>query len=190
MNDLKKQLSSELRVLQVNLDQWCEYQLDDSVDWVAEILNELTASQSENMDTLIDKGGETSIKISLRLLRKITSTLKDHIVINGKIIASYNAPCIKCLCPTPIKIDFDFKTAHINAAKQDEAQFEELDEIFLEEAERELYFYEKGIIKLKEILREYLFMGIVPFPIHDESCKGLCKTCGINLNHESCSHQS
>jgi len=190
MDDTRHIIDHELKLNQLKTDQWVPYKISDKLQWVAEILQELITSQAANIDNTYGAGEKEKISIALKLLRKNSPTYKDHLIMDGKITANYNAACVKCLTPTRVNIDFEFKSVFINTSLQDEPQFEDTEELFVENAERELDFYSKGVIPIKDTLREYLFTGVAHFPIHDEECKGLCKTCGINLNNETCSHNS
>jgi len=188
MNTSNKKLDAELKLHNLKIDVWDEYNLNKTVPWVNDILAELIKTQKDNVDTTYQQGEEENISLSLNFLRKNTPSFKDHLMTDGRIVATYNAACIKCLAPTPIQIDMEFKSLHLNSSLRDLPEYAEIDEIFTENAQRELYFYSKGTLPLREMLQEYLFMGIVPFPIHDENCLGLCAVCGINLNHETCKH--
>ena len=48
-------------------------------------------------------------------------------------------------------------------------------------------FYEGETIDLDEILREQLLLALPMYPRCQESCRGLCPVCGVNLNEQSCS---
>jgi uncharacterized protein len=51
---------------------------------------------------------------------------------------------------------------------------------------RSTYYYE-GEIDLSGIIREQILLDIPYKPLCHPSCKGLCPTCGKDLNHGSCS---
>lgn len=54
------------------------------------------------------------------------------------------------------------------------------------EEEVGLGYYEGGIIDIREDVRRYLLLEIPLWPVCDEDCKGLCATCGANLNDDAC----
>jgi uncharacterized protein len=47
---------------------------------------------------------------------------------------------------------------------------------------------ETGIIDLAPVLREYFLLEIPISPLCQPDCKGLCPTCGNNLNESTCNH--
>jgi uncharacterized protein len=47
-------------------------------------------------------------------------------------------------------------------------------------------FYRDGVIDLRELVREQLYLQLPMKPLCRESCAGLCPVCGTNLNTGSC----
>lgn len=45
---------------------------------------------------------------------------------------------------------------------------------------------ENHIVDLTEALRQHLLLAMDLIPICREDCRGLCPTCGVNLNNETC----
>jgi uncharacterized protein len=41
-------------------------------------------------------------------------------------------------------------------------------------------------LDITEDLREAVVLNLPPFPLCDEACKGLCPSCGLDLNHTPC----
>lgn len=70
--------------------------------------------------------------------------------------------CARCLEPTPVKSAYDYEEI-VQTAPDTE------------------------FLDLRDYVYECLFIN-EPFKVLcDESCKGLCPSCGANLNHENCS---
>ncbi|MCP4704346.1 MAG: DUF177 domain-containing protein [candidate division Zixibacteria bacterium] len=44
----------------------------------------------------------------------------------------------------------------------------------------------KSIVDLSGVIREAVMLELPAKPLCDEACRGLCPSCGINLNDESC----
>lgn len=42
------------------------------------------------------------------------------------------------------------------------------------------------VVDLSDVIREALVLTLPSKPLCDESCRGLCPNCGVNLNEESC----
>jgi len=163
---------------------------DSNSSWVYELLTELC----ENIDF---EGRESErdpfirthdLKLNLFLNRKISNDLNDHIVITGDIDATFSLPCIRCLQPVREALALKVNSCSLSEEMQERPEFQEADTVFALGEERDLYFYHKREIDLKEMVHEYLYLNLPPLPLHDPSCKGLCLKCGANLNTTLCKH--
>jgi uncharacterized protein len=47
-------------------------------------------------------------------------------------------------------------------------------------------FYRDGVIDLRELVREQIYLLLPMKPLCKEACAGLCPVCGTNLNTGSC----
>jgi uncharacterized protein len=56
----------------------------------------------------------------------------------------------------------------------------------LNQDEMGLSFYSAEEINLSPFIQEQLLLTLPTRPLCDESCRGLCVSCGVNLNSESC----
>ena len=56
----------------------------------------------------------------------------------------------------------------------------------MDEQELDTAFYQDGVIDLRQLVREQIFLMLPMKPLCQESCAGLCPVCGTNLNTGSC----
>lgn len=86
------------------------------------------------------------------------------------------ADCVRCLTtfPQPLSIDF----TELYAFTQRFA------------TESGLIVPEDGHIDLEPLVREYMLLEIPMSPLCNPDCKGLCPTCGSNLNEAICNHEN
>ena len=88
-------------------------------------------------------------------------------------------PCSKCLKPVKEEIQIDSIERHF---------YLETPEVIEDEAD----FYKADVklmqIDLEEVLRQEILLHFPTFPVCSEECKGLCTTCGANLNEKNCGH--
>jgi uncharacterized protein len=165
------------------------YQLDDEkVDWLKELVCELEEEVAEQYHQ--DELKKGSLKLNFSLLRRSNSTYKEHLVIQGDLNGTYQTPCVKCLELSNQIFSGSYSACFLHDSFESNPEYEEVDSIFCEGEEREVYFFSKGLIDLKEFIHEQIYMNIGPFPLHDPNCKGLCGVCGVNLNRELCPHQT
>ena len=177
-------LSSEIRISQFGQDQESSYQLGLKTSWVSELLDELQESLEKS-----ELPGDSNLQVELTLANKESPSLDEHFIVKGRFYGTYHTACIRCLTPTPQTVDNTFACCFLAEHLESAPEYEETNEIYCNEQNMELYFSgPKGHIDLKELIHEQLFMTVEPLPVHDEECKGLCMTCGINLNLETCKH--
>jgi uncharacterized protein len=60
-------------------------------------------------------------------------------------------------------------------------------EVELSGDELDLSFYEGDQVDLSPLVREQIILALPTRPLCRDNCKGLCASCGINLNTQACS---
>jgi len=98
----------------------------------------------------------------------------------GNLRTLVSLPCAGCLEPYDLKIDsrFDIILFPVELVEMTNAS--------LSSDEMEYIFFEGDRIDLAKILMEQVNLFIPYKPVCSPECKGLCPTCGANLNYESC----
>ena len=103
------------------------------------------------------------------------------VLINGQVQTTLQLQCVRCLkeFSYPISSTFELTLLPLKEASSGE-------ESELGEEDMESNFYQGGEIHLSEIACEQIFLEIPFKPLCQEDCKGLCPTCGKDLNLTSC----
>ena len=91
----------------------------------------------------------------------------------GRIATTVRATCRRCLVSTALEID-----VRVDAMFTDSQDAEDPSEYVVPQG--------AGLIDLREVIREELILATRQFVLCREDCKGLCQTCGIDLNLHSC----
>lgn len=99
----------------------------------------------------------------------------------GEFQVKLASECHRCLEHAEFAIDRKFDLFYRPAEALDTEE-----EIALKEAETEIGFYEGEGVELEEILREQVLLALPVQRLCREDCKGLCPSCGVNLNNETC----
>jgi uncharacterized protein len=106
---------------------------------------------------------------------------KDQFRLVGTIRTRLELPCSRCLeaFSWPIDAEFDLRyQPHSQNSGEGEREVEEDD---LTAA-----FYENDEIDLGQLMQEQVYLSLPMKPLCSDACKGLCPTCGTNLNRETC----
>jgi uncharacterized protein len=111
------------------------------------------------------------VKLNLRVLRSGKNYIGE-----GKVETVALFECSRCLkkYSQPLKADIRFLLK------------EEKDQIILESDDRENQVQTGYFFKLDDLVRESLILSIPLKLLCQEDCKGLCPTCGTDLNAAIC----
>jgi len=107
---------------------------------------------------------------------------KRHFRLVGQVSSTLELPCSRCLEPFvwPVASAFDLRYQPHTPAAEADAERE------VEEDDMTTSFYENDEINLVLLMQEQFYLTLPMKPLCREDCKGLCSTCGTNLNRETC----
>lgn len=98
------------------------------------------------------------------------------IVADGTVSADLVTPCSRCLCDSRLTVEAQVDGFYVMAG--DEAGLPE-------EQEFELIADDLSV-DLEPAVMASLVMELPFAPLHDETCKGICPTCGCDRNTDRC----
>lgn len=110
-------------------------------------------------------------------LRKDKNTF--HLV--GRVNALLELPCSRCLEPYQIAVDSPFDLRY-QPRSADEGGGEH--EIAADDIDTA--YYDNDEIDLRQLMLEQFYLVVPMKPLCGDECRGLCPTCGTNLNKASC----
>ena len=126
-------------------------------------------------DPLWEGSGFTLLEpLSVDLLAQ---TVGEGVLVRGPMGTRLGLECRRCLAPVAVEVDDDVTLL-----------FEPLAEGEEEELDGEVYpLPGRGDrLDLRPALREQLILRVPVLVVCSEACRGLCPTCGANLNETSC----
>lgn len=100
---------------------------------------------------------------------------------DAQLTGTVTLECVRCLERFPHQVDSPF---HLTFVKKEVPAHS--GESKIEDADCDLYPAPDGRVDLDAIVREQLYLQIPLKPVCAASCRGLCKTCGENLNRGPC----
>ena len=133
------------------------------------VLSELQASR--------ECGFLGPLRIQLAVAREY-----DHIRAHGHVATTVRLGCSRCLAELDLPIDVPFTLFYMPAVpgvEQDE-------EVELTEEDLVSVTYEGDEIVFDHEIAEQVLAEIPFKPLCREDCKGLCPTCGVDLNESAC----
>jgi uncharacterized protein len=106
---------------------------------------------------------------------------KDKFRLAGSAKTTLEMPCSRCLeaFTQPVDAEFDLRY-HPFAQNSGEGERE------VEEDDLTTAFYQDDVIDLGQLMQEQFYLALPMKPLCTEGCRGLCPTCGTNLNRGTC----
>lgn len=108
----------------------------------------------------------------------------DHLRVTGRVSAPVSLACSRCLASFESAIDSSFTILFRKASLQEAVSEEETE---LNEQDLISATYSGDEIDLTHEIEEQIAMEVPLKPLCGEICKGLCPTCGADLNQAACS---
>ncbi len=109
--------------------------------------------------------------------------VKQDIRINGRIAARVQMACSRCLLPYEERLDEPFEVIYLPGVADEKKSLEEIE---LEEEDLNVSYYHEEFISVTDLIREQLLLMLPIKPLCRENCKGLCPSCGKDLNEGTC----
>lgn len=107
---------------------------------------------------------------------------KEHEVrLRGKITASAEVDCDRCLKSVAVPIETEFDVKYIPAVDYRASEAAEL-----QEEDLSVSFFEGETIDLDDLIREQVLLALPVRALCGDDCEGLCPTCGADRNIDSC----
>lgn len=106
----------------------------------------------------------------------------DRVLLTGEIQTEITFDCDRCTenfnkkLESNFTLDLEYATDAAQQAAEHECSPVEMDVIYLNEP----------VIDIFEILRQQVFLVLSEKHLCSDSCKGLCSSCGTNLNFATC----
>jgi len=101
--------------------------------------------------------------------------------VTGRVTTALELSCGRCLEPFTVPVDASFDLRYVPSADNTGEDDREVGEDDLTTA-----YYREGMLDVEELLREQFVLALPMKPLCREDCRGLCVSCGTNLNRETC----
>jgi len=113
------------------------------------------------------------------------SNTGDLLLVRGELHTSVEMECSRCLrlfeMPLICEVEEQVQLRAIAARPFEHPQVTIIPE------EGDTLFLEGNLLDLTELIRQMVLVSLPIKPLHSPDCKGLCPTCGADLNEGECS---
>jgi len=106
---------------------------------------------------------------------------KDQFRLIGRVKTTLELLCSRCLEPFTLPVDSEFDLRYQPHSENTGEGEREVEEDDLTTA-----FYRNDEIDLGQLMTEQFYLALPMKPLCRPDCKGLCPTCGVNWNRDTC----
>lgn len=106
----------------------------------------------------------------------------EEVNVRGTLRADLVAPCDRCLRPVALPVEAEFDLDYL--PREAESRAGEETELLREDLDASVY--EGEHLDVDDLVREQLLLALPTRLRCGEECRGLCPTCGADLNTETC----
>ncbi len=103
-----------------------------------------------------------------------------EVIVAGRVASEVGLQCSRCLKDFRRTIEIPVNVVYHPIEEMAD------DRHALRDDEMDMEFYRGEEIDLEELVREQVLLNLQMKPLCDENCKGLCPTCGADLNAGPC----
>lgn len=141
----------------IGVDQGLELDLDQTTPWLSELLDEL----EEQAD-----GPSPKRQIHFRgsLEKKHKGAFKEYLILTGTVSATYATLCVSSGSPMSEELEVEVHAVFIDQMLEKEMELEEETELFINDDQYDLYYFDKKSVDIKSVISEYLFLNINHYP--------------------------
>lgn len=111
----------------------------------------------------------------------VLARTKDHYELSGRILATLLVPCARCLENYTIGI-----AREIRLMLFPRPAYPAFVEIELNDKDMDTSFYSEEKVVLEDLVSEQINLELPMRPLCRPDCRGLCPTCGADLNGGQC----
>ncbi len=127
-------------------------------------------------------GGEYQLTSPLQVAMHYMRSGED-LLFDGMLSGDLTGQCARCLEEFPLSLSRPFSCVLLPASPPRSLGRE----MELNQEDLAASFYSGDGVDVSLLVQEQFFLSLPSHPLCQETCKGLCEQCGVNLNAETCS---
>ncbi|MFA5583441.1 MAG: hypothetical protein WDA09_04425 [Bacteriovoracaceae bacterium] len=165
MQKLDQRIGATINLVKLPQNNTFEFSFNQNVDWVRDLLIEMNENATDKSPEEYLK--ETSLIIEGEAVKKHREDMGEFLLLTANIKASYATECVRTLKSMSMDLEVPVKICFIDEELAESELFSEADDTYVENQMWDLYFYNKRVVNLKEVLHEQIFLNYEQYPILD-----------------------
>lgn len=170
MQKQDNKIAAQINLLKLPANNKFEFDLDQSVDWIKDLLDELNEN-AVNDPAAFGLLKQSRLQIAGEVEKKNKTDLGEFLLARGSINATYATECVRTLKPMKVELTVPFKVCFLDESLEKTEMFEETDETWVENDVYDIYYYGKRTVNFQEMLHEQIFLNYNQYPVLDADCQ-------------------
>lgn len=112
--------------------------------------------------------------------------VNDVVELTGQVSTTLGMDCGRCLEPFEHTLTRKFNMGFVKSSGMDPDTVDPDLDMEIREEDILTEYYTGDVIELKNTIQEQVVLGLPQHPLCSDVCKGLCQSCGNNLNLSAC----
>lgn len=134
-----------------------------AVEWLSDLGHEgVRFLHRARMDVLLESDGK-------------------NVRVSGSVSGEAELTCVRCLAPFRWAYDPHFSVMMFPEETESLPKEKELKKEHIE-----IDMFRDGVVDIERLLVDQIVLSLPSYPRCSDDCRGLCPTCGVNLNVEAC----
>jgi uncharacterized protein len=132
----------------------------------------------------VDEETEFALAAGGRLRGRVDLVDGATVHVRGRLSASVQVECGRCLERYAVPVDQELDLFYLPREKERPQEQEE--DVELSDRDVVVGYYDGDALDLGDVVREQVYLSLPLKRLCGEGCRGLCPTCGKNLNTGDC----
>jgi len=155
--------SDKLRTTKLHFNDPKSFSYNEDDLWLNEILGELV----DELEGELSDGLDCKINLEIQAHKHQHYTYRDVVLVKGELLTKYPALSGQTGEQLQQELLVPIACAFIDGTFKDNEEFDEEITFFIENQEWDLYFHFNGVVDLKPVIHEYIFLNRNPYPGSD-----------------------
>lgn len=170
MQKQESKIAAQINLLKLPANSKYEIELNQSTDWVNNLLNELNEN-AVNDPAAFGLLKQSALTITGEVEKKTKIDLGEFLLAVGSIHAIYTTECIRTLRPMRMELTVPFKVCFLDVALESSEMFAETDETWVDNDVYDIYYYNKRTVNFQDMIHEQIFLNYNQYPVLDAECQ-------------------
>lgn len=159
----EQKLTPQLNLIKFPLNTSIDYELNEETEWVQKLLIEMNENATDKKP--LEWLAETYLSLDLTLTKKFKNEYGEYLLVKGSFAIKFVTESVRTLKTVYEEQEQEFNAVFLDEAVLKTEDFKELDEVWLDNDNYDIYPLQKSNANIAEMLHERLFLSRDLYPL-------------------------